>query len=142
MIVFAKKHGANKFSFLWLADRIAIVALMAGGFIRLGNFVSEIYGKVTDVPWAAIFGARVDGLPRHPSQIYEALGYFLISFVTYLVYLYYGRKPREGRLLGLILSMGFSYRFLIEGLKVNQESFENGMFFNMGQWLSVYPSLL
>ena len=90
---------------------------MAGGFIRLGNlFNSEIIGKVTTVPWAIIF-KKVDPLPRHPTQIYEALGYFFISFLLYRIYIGYKRKPLEGKIFGLTLAMGFYLDYGLSSLK-------------------------
>ena len=57
---------------------IALVLPLAAGFIRLGNLAnSEMIGIETDVPWAFVF-ERVDLVPRHPAQVYEALAYFLL----------------------------------------------------------------
>ncbi len=139
LIFFARTH--KEYPFMWMVDRGAILALMAGGFIRLGNFFnSEIIGKPALVPWAIIF-QRIDTVPRHPAQLYEALTYFLISFLVYRYYLYCDRKVMPGRLLGIILVLGFSARFILENFKENQVSFEDTMFFNMGQWLS-FPFIL
>jgi phosphatidylglycerol:prolipoprotein diacylglycerol transferase len=134
--LFCRKNR-GKFNFLWLTDRLTIVSIMAGGFIRLGNFFnSEIIGRVTDVPWAVVF-SKVDSHPRHPSQLYESLGYFTVSIILYIVYRLYGRKPLEGRILGIGCFLGFTFRFFIEGLKENQEAFESMMVYNMGQLLSI-----
>ena len=67
---------------LWqVLDNIAIATPITACFIRLGNLMnSEIIGKVTDVPWAFIF-ERVDKVPRHPGQLYEAIAYFVFFFV-------------------------------------------------------------
>lgn len=137
MVIFTRRYKEEKMSFLYLADRMAIPAIMAGGFIRIGNFFnSEIVGRPTDVPWAVIF-AKVDALPRHPTEIYEALGYFAVSLLCYLAYRMAGRTPPEGRILGICFVAGFSFRFFIEQYKVNQEAFEDAMRYNMGQLLSV-----
>lgn len=84
-----------------------------------------------------ILSARIDGVPRHPSQIYESVSYLLIFFILLLIY--YKLKPRlrDGFILGMFLLLVFSARFLIEFLKENQESFENLLPFNMGQLLSI-----
>ncbi len=67
-------------------DRIAIVGPIVGAFIRFGNFMnSEIYGKPTNGNWGVIF-QRDDLIPRHPTQLYEAFSYLLISGI--LMYLY------------------------------------------------------
>ncbi len=132
---FAHKH--KDLRFLWLADRLSILSIMVGGFIRVGNFFnSEIIGKVTHVPWAVVF-KQVDPLPRHPSQLYEALGYFTISGILYGLYRIAHRNPVEGRLLGITLILGFTFRLLIETFKENQEIFENDLVLNMGQLLSI-----
>jgi len=67
---------------LWqVLDNIAIATPITACFIRLGNLMnSEIIGKVTDVPWAFIF-ERVDKVPRHPGQLYEAIAYFVFFFI-------------------------------------------------------------
>jgi phosphatidylglycerol---prolipoprotein diacylglyceryl transferase len=123
---------------LWtVLDNIAIATPIAACCIRLGNLMnSEIIGKVTDVPWAFIF-ERVDILPRHPGQLYEAIAYFCFIFVG--LYFYRKRKVQAGRgfYFGLCLTLIFTFRFFIEYTKDIQVSFESGMLFNMGQLLSV-----
>lgn len=123
---------------LWtVLDNIAIATPIAACFIRLGNLMnSEIIGKVTDVPWAFVF-ERVDMLPRHPGQLYEAIAYFCFLFVG--LYFYKKRKVEAGRgfYFGLCLALIFTFRFFIEYTKDIQVSFESGMLFNMGQILSV-----
>ena len=60
---------------------MGIAAPLAAGFIRLANLMnSEIIGLPTDVPWAFVF-ERVDMLPRHPAQLYEAIAYFLFFLI-------------------------------------------------------------
>lgn len=127
----------KELTFFWVMDRVAILAVMTGGFIRLGNlFNSEIYGKITDVPWAFIF-KKVDSFPRHPTQIYESLSFFLAALIAYGFYRYHKRKPLDGRIFGLCMLLGFAFRSFIEIFKENQEAFEDGMLLNMGQLLSV-----
>lgn len=118
-------------------DNMGICSGITATFIRLGNLMnSEIIGKVTDVPWAFIF-ERVDMLPRHPGQLYEAIAYFCFIFVG--LYFYRKRKVQAGRgfYFGLCLTLIFTFRFFIEYTKDIQVSFESGMLFNMGQLLSV-----
>jgi prolipoprotein diacylglyceryl transferase len=76
-------------------------------------------------------------LPKHPTQIYEAVSYFLIFLL--LMWLYYRKKgnPNQGMLFGLFLILVFTARFFIEFLKEVQVGFENDMILNMGQWLSI-----
>ncbi|MCB0282780.1 MAG: prolipoprotein diacylglyceryl transferase [Calditrichae bacterium] len=126
------------YSYLWLIDRVVITVALAGFYIRSGNlFNSEIIGKQTDVPWAFIFSKYVDNVPRHPTQIYEALAYLTIFFVLYKIYWQYKEKLKPGYIFGLFLITVFGFRFFVEFLKENQESFEAGMALNMGQILSI-----
>jgi phosphatidylglycerol:prolipoprotein diacylglycerol transferase len=65
----------------WLAvtDTIAVCGAPGLFFGRLGNFINaELYGRVTTVPWAMIFPTDPTQMPRHPSQLYEAIGEGLI----------------------------------------------------------------
>lgn len=133
--IFARKN--RDFSFFWLMDRICFVSIFAGGFIRIGNFFNHgIVGQVTNVPWAVRF-SLVDNLPRHPSQLYEAAGYFAISFLLYLYYRFQNRQPLEGRLLGFAMLIAFAFRMLVETVKENQMGYEDHMTLNMGQLLSI-----
>lgn len=135
LLLFSRKF--KELSFFWLTDRIAIVAILAGACIRIGNFLnSEIIGRVTDVPWAVIF-LNVDNQPRHPTQLYEFFGYLSISAFLYLVYRMSQYKPLEGRIFGLAMIVAFSFRFFIEFLKENQVTYEKDMLWNMGQLLSL-----
>jgi phosphatidylglycerol:prolipoprotein diacylglycerol transferase len=124
-----------KIRLMWLLDKLALVGPLAGAFIRFGNLMnSEIIGKPADVPWAFVF-EQVDRLPRHPGQLYEAIAYLLIfAFLNILA----PRIRREnGFLVGLMLLLLFSARFIIEFFKADQSDFEAGMLLNMGQLLSI-----
>lgn len=122
---------------LWILDRVVIVVALAAVLIRLGNlFNSEIIGKATDVPWAFIF-ARVDDVPRHPAQLYEAIFYLISFIILYFVYYKTERKYKQGYIFGLFLILIFGFRFFVEFLKVEQSPFEKGMVLDMGQLLSI-----
>ena len=127
----------NKFSVWRVLDFIAIATPITACFIRLGNLMnSEIIGKVTNVPWAFIF-ERVDDLPRHPGQLYEAIVYFIFFFIGWW---FYRRKPEKvgtGFFFGLCLTLIFTARFFIEFTKENQVEFEEGLPLDMGQLLSI-----
>lgn len=126
----------SKDRFFNVLDKVSVAGALAGCFIRLGNFMnSEILGKATDGTWGVIF-ERVDNVPRHPAQLYEAGAYFLIFLL--LRYLYTtDLKKREGMIFGLFFTLLFIARFIIEFFKINQVDFEDAMALNMGQWLSV-----
>lgn len=126
-----------KQSFLWVVDRLGIVVALSAFFIRLGNFFnSEIIGRPASTPWAIVF-QRVDNIPRHPAQLYEAILYLIIFGVLWFVYSKYMPKLRAGFLFGLFLTTLFTARFFVEFIKENQEQFENRMTINLGQWLSI-----
>lgn len=134
IFLYSRKY---KQSFLWVTDKVAIVVPLAGFFIRLGNlFNSEIIGKPFLGSWAFIF-SRVDFVPRHPTQLYEAISYLIIFFILLAVYTIKGKTLNKGFLLGLFLVLVFSARFLLEFFKENQEAFESSLPLNMGQMLSI-----
>jgi prolipoprotein diacylglyceryl transferase len=128
-----------KMSYLWLLDRIVIVVALTGFFIRIGNLMnSEIYGIQTSLPWGFIFERRHEVVPKHPTQIYEALAYLLIFFI--LLYAYAKKATllnRRGFLFGAFLVLVFTFRFLVEFIKERQADFEEGMPLDMGQLLSI-----
>ena len=127
----------NKVGLWTVLDFIAIATPITACCIRLGNLMnSEIIGKVTDVPWAFIF-KQVDDMPRHPGQLYEAIVYLIFFFVGWAFYRKWPRKTGTGFFFGLCLTLIFTARFFIEFTKVNQVDFEEGMFFDMGQLLSI-----
>lgn len=122
-----------------IIDIIAILAPLGGAFIRISNLMnSEIIGRPTDLPWAFIF-RYVDDLPRHPSQLYESISYFIIFLIAYSLYKYKRQMFKVGSYFyfGFSIFAIFLMRFLLEYTKENQESFEDSMFFNMGQLLSI-----
>lgn len=123
---------------LWIVlDNIAIATPITACFIRLGNLMnSEIIGKVTDVPWAFIF-EKVDKVPRHPGQLYEAIAYAVFFFVGWYLYRHKPQKVGTGFFFGLCLTLIFTFRFFVEYTKDIQVDFESGMFLNMGQMLSI-----
>ncbi len=118
-------------------DAISLSVPFAASFIRLGNLMnSEIIGKPTDVPWAFIF-ERIDMLPRHPGQLYEAIAYFSFFFIMWHLW---RRRPAllgTGFFFGLDILLIFTFRFFIEYTKEVQEAFEASLPLDMGQLLSI-----
>ncbi len=130
-----KKH------YLWLLDRIVIAGAALGGLIRLGNLMnSEIIGTPSDVPWAFVF-TRIDLIPRHPTQLYEAVFYLGVSTALYFIWKSGRFRGRNGFICGLGITLIFVQRFFTEFLKENQVSFEEDLTLNMGQLLSI-PMIL
>lgn len=129
----------NKFnySYLWILDRVAIAAVVAGCFIRIGNFFnSEILGQTSNLPWAVVF-TRVDLFPRHPAQLYEALSYASIFVLLWLLYKKSDLAAKPGCLFGIYLSTVFGARFFVEFIKQQQSSYSYESLLNTGQWLSL-----
>lgn len=133
---YSKKY---KMKFLFVLDCIAIAAPFTALSIRFGNLInSEIIGCPTDVPWAFIF-ERVDNIPRHPAQLYEAIFYLLVFITGIIIY----RKTILRNSLGLGFFFGycitsiFTFRFFIEFLKEVQSDFEESLLLDTGQLLSI-----
>jgi prolipoprotein diacylglyceryl transferase len=138
--LFVKKENKDYF---WILDRMAIVVALSGFFIRIGNLMnSEIYGVETTVPWGFVFMRNQEAVPKHPTQIYEALVYLAIFFLLYRMYWSKKGEHIEGVLVSLIFILIFTARFFIEFLKEDQVAFEATMKLNMGQLLSIPYILL
>ena len=143
MIILSKK--VMKKPLLWLGDRVFACAGITAACIRMGNLMnSEIYGCETSLPWGFKFlrdfpKLSVDAVPVcHPTQIYEALAYFVMFLV--LQFLYWKKdfgKKYPGRLFGIGFIWVFLFRFIIEFIKNDQSAFEADMILNMGQLLSI-----
>ena len=123
---------------LWLLDRTTIPVSIGASFVRLGNFFnSEIVGKYSNSNFGVVFLNRGENLPRHPAQLYEAFGYFILFFVLRGVYKS-KYKDQNGFLLGTFFCGMFTIRFIIEFIKESQGGLEKFLpFFSTGQWLSI-----
>lgn len=125
---------------IYFFDRLATVVPLSGALVRMGNLMnSEIVGKPTDVPWAFVFKrlAYDPDTPRHPAQLYEALGYLTMFLILQHLYWRNDWGKRQGLLFGVFLIMLFGFRFMIEFVKAPQEDFEQNLAINMGQILSI-----
>ena len=133
-IIFAKKNNQNSFLYM---DIVALVAPIGIFFGRIANFInSELYGTVTNVPWAVTF-IHVDNIPRHPSQLYEAL---LEGLFLFLLLIYFRNKlsDKPGVISGLFLIIYSIFRFIAEFYRVPDEQI-GYVFLNltMGQVVSL-----
>ncbi|QZK89318.1 prolipoprotein diacylglyceryl transferase [Flavobacterium sp. CHNK8] len=134
LFLYSKKY---EIKYLKILDLIAIVAPLGAAFIRLANLMnSEMIGNPTTLPWAFIFG-KIDSVPRHPAQLYEAIAYLLIFGIVFAIYKTKNITLGNGFLFGLAITLIFTMRILIEFVKINQVEFEEGMLLNMGQLLSL-----
>lgn len=131
-----------KLSWLALLDLVVIPTAFVASFIRIGNFFNqEILGRVTNLPWAVVFGHPADGsfpAPRHPVQLYESFYYLIVFAILILLWV---KKPawrRTGRACGLFLVLVFCFRFLVEFVKEEQSLLlSSGFPLLMGQLLSI-----
>ncbi|MDR0580217.1 MAG: prolipoprotein diacylglyceryl transferase [Campylobacteraceae bacterium] len=134
--IYSKKYKYSAWKFLDLAAISVPLAYVLG---RVGNFLNqELVGRVTDVTW----GIYVDGVLRHPSQLYEA---FLEGFVVFIVvFIYRKYKKRDGELIavyGMAYSIG---RFIAEFFREpdSQMGFVYGGWMTTGQVLSLLIAIL
>jgi prolipoprotein diacylglyceryl transferase len=139
LAIYFYSKRVTKRSMFWTLDRLIIPTALVGAMIRTGNLMnSEIYGVATNLPWGFIFERNHEVVAKHPTQIYEALGY-LIVFVTSLWMFFKTKdlKDRPGFIIGYGFAGIFITRFFVEFIKEDQEAFEAGMALNMGQILSI-----
>ncbi len=103
-------------SFLDISDFVAPLIPQGLFFGRLGNYInSELWGKVTDGPWGVVFPGA-GPLPRHPSQLYEALLEGLVLFA--LVWMY-SLKPRKRGAVSGLFALGYGvFRFVVEFVRI------------------------
>jgi phosphatidylglycerol:prolipoprotein diacylglycerol transferase len=123
-----------KLAYVPLMDFIAPLVPIGLGAGRIGNFINgELWGKPTDVPWAMI----VDGVPRHPSQLYEAGLEGLLLFV--ILWTFSGRPRPVGAVSGLFLLLYGIFRFAVEFVRLPDQppGYLAFGWFTMGQLLSV-----
>lgn len=98
---------------LRLFDLGAVGAPLGIFFGRVANFINgELWGRVTDVPWAMVFPRAPGGLPRHPSQLYEAVLEGLVIFCV--LWLLSRRKRGDGLIIGTLLVLYSVFRTFIE----------------------------
>ncbi len=131
MVLFARKRGILMWS---LFDLVATVATIGLFLVRLANFINgELWGRVSNVAWAVVFpGAGT--LPRHPSQIYEALLEGLLNglVLAWLVFAKDGLK-RPGLVTGTFISLYAMARILVENFR--QPDAQLG--YLVGGWLTM-----
>jgi len=136
LVLFARRRGRNVLAFGDLVSAVVPIGLFFG---RIANFVNgELYGRVSDVPWAVIFP---DGgpLPRHPSQIYEALLEGVVLFAVLAILIRRGGALKRPGMVSGIFLIGYGIaRFGVEFLR--QPDQHLGFLFagaTMGQILSL-----
>ncbi len=138
----ARKH---KLSFLRVCDYVACVIPFGLFLVRLANFVNdELWGRVTDVPWAIVFPSGGD-MPRHPSQLYEAvLEGLLMAAILWPLFWKTDARYKPGFLFGMAAIIYGTARFTIEFFREPDQQLQwlveaSGL--SMGQWLTI-PMIL
>ena len=112
---FAKRH-VGRF-YMEVLDFIAPLAPLGVGAVRIGNFINgELWGKATNLPWGMIFPGARDGMPRHPSPLYE---FFFEGLVLFAVIWWFSSKSRPTMAVsGLFMTLYGTFRILIEFVRV------------------------
>ena len=128
-------------TFFELMDFVVPVVPIGLGAGRIGNFIGgELWGRVTDVPWAMVF-PRADEFPRHPSQLYQ---FALEGVALFLIVWFFSSKPRPRMVVsGIFLASYGVFRFIVEFARQPDShiGFLYGDWLTMGQVLST-PMIL
>lgn len=130
----------KRFDFFTLTDMLVVTAPVGLGLGRIGNFINgELYGRVTDVPWAMVF-PEGGPLPRHPSQLYEAALEGLLLFL--ILWFLKDKFNRTGIISSLFLILYGIFRFFVEFFREPdpQIGYIFG-FLTMGQILCIFMIL-
>ena len=148
MFLFGKR---TRRSFWQVADFVAPMVPLGLAFGRLGNFIGgELWGRLTDVPWAMIFAkstgfrdgetaaleeawrsGALDQLARHPSQLYQA---GLEGLALFIILMWYSRKPRPRAAVSGLFLLGYGvFRLIAEFFRQPDQH----MGFLAMQWLTM-----
>jgi phosphatidylglycerol---prolipoprotein diacylglyceryl transferase len=129
-IIYCHKTKADK---LLISDMVVATAPIGLGLGRIGNFINaELYGRMTDVPWAMVFPG--EAVPRHPSQLYE---FFLEGIVLFTILWLVKDRVRKGTVTALFLILYGIFRSFVEFFR--EPDAQIGFIFSfltMGQILS------
>ena len=140
-VLFWFSHRRN-ISFFRLGDFLAPLIPLGLAAGRLGNFINgELWGRPTDAPWGMVFPQAMDGLARHPSQLYQML---LEGICLFIILWWFSAKPRpKGQVSGLFLIGYGLFRFIVEFSR-EPDAFLGLLWANlsMGQWLSIPMMIL
>jgi len=127
---------------LWILDRIVVPVASGAIFVRIGNLMnSEIIGKPTNTDYGFVFKQLGEDFPRHPTQLYEALGYLITFVVLWYVYWKTDKREKLGYLFGLFMVCLWSVRLIVEFFKEAQVDQRGEWDLNTGQLLSI-PMIL
>lgn len=119
-------------SFISVMDFVAPIVPLGLGFGRLGNFIGqELWGRISDVPWAMVFPkALPEGVARHPSQLYQA---FFEGLVLFIIVFWFSSKPRPRGAVSGVFLIGYSiFRFSVEFVREPDQ----GIGFDLMGWMT------
>jgi len=116
MILFARKHGFSPFSMFDIIAACCGLGIFLG---RVSNFINaELFGRVTDAPWGVIFPGT-DGLPRHPSQLYEGILEGILLFAIMAIFIWkFGKLKTPGFIAGVFVAGYGLSRIAVEFVRV------------------------
>jgi phosphatidylglycerol---prolipoprotein diacylglyceryl transferase len=135
MLLFCR---SRKISLMAAGDLIAAATPIGLFFGRIANFINgELWGKITNVPWAMVFpNAYPIGVPRHPSQLYEAFMEGILLFLILRVAIVrYQVHRHPGLVVGWFLTGYGAFRFIAEFFRDSESKIYG--WFSMGQALSL-----
>lgn len=113
LLVLAWFCHKRQIAFFAIGDFLAPLIPLGLAAGRLGNFINgELWGRTTDVPWAVIFPQAMDGLGRHPSQLYQML---LEGILLFIVLWWFSSKQRAQGQVSALFLIGYGLcRFVVE----------------------------
>ncbi len=126
MWLYARRHQRGYFEVTDFIVPLVPLGLAAG---RFGNFINgELWGKVSDVPWAMVFPGQTQ--PRHPSMLYE---FFLEGIVLFFILWFYSKKSRPAMAVTGLFGVGYgSFRTMVEFVRMPDEHIG----YLVGGWLT------
>lgn len=138
VVLFTRAKGGRILSSLDLLGAIATIGLFLG---RVANFINaELYGAPTDLPWGVIFPTDPDGVPRHPSQLYEALLEGVVLFLVIMVATFVFKALKRPGLVAGLFGIGYALsRIAVEFVRLPdvQIGYLFGGWLTMGMVLSL-----
>lgn len=110
---FSRKTGKSFFEISDFIAPLVPIGLMLG---RIGNFINaELWGRVSDVPWAMVFPGA-GPLPRHPSQLYQAA---LEGLLLFIILWWFSAKARPRAAVSGLFLLGYGvFRFIVEFVRI------------------------
>ena len=132
--IYARRH---RLQWATVIDLMAVHTPIALGLVRIANFINgELYGRLSDAPWAMVFAHDPTRQPRHPSQLYEA---FFEGLVLGVFLYYFSRKPRKPLEISAVFATGYAgLRFLVEFTRAPDPHLGfQALDLTRGQWFSL-----